>query len=238
MSMSNISAFYEINDITFYKDIINPIEKVAGYEGEHKIAANMGVYLADMIYGIGAKNLAANESFEAVMQLSEKLGVEEQFTDLIIGRLNAENIDANEVSKNLDDALKSSGNKLSQTDRKEIYNYLLYGNYIEKLHLISSVLGRAKNSDLPASAKANLNRTLLILMAKQGNPLDELSRLMANQSSELVAHRDIQTLLALYKKLAVQKDAILKLEPAQIYNHETIKSIETQIDIVRARIVN
>lgn len=236
-STSAIMAFYEMNDIAYYKDIVNTPKKALIYVGDKKVAANMGVYLADMNYGIGAKALKANESFSAVMELSKKLGLEKQFTQVILDRLNNENISATEASELLDRILKDSKNKFSEAKQTEIYNFLLFGNYIEKLYLVSSVLSKSLDSDLPEAVKSNLNRSLLILMAKQGKPLEELSKLMVDYSSELVAHRDIQGLLKLYKQLAANKDKIVNLAPADIYKNKNITDIQKNIETIRARIV-
>lgn len=236
-SMDAISAFYEVNDIAYYSDIVNTPQKALEYEDDKKVAANMGVYLADMIYGIGAKSLKANESFGAVMELSRKLGLEEQFTQLIIDRINSKEITATQASLLMNDVLKGSDKEFSESQRTEIFNFILYGNYIEKLYQISSVLRKAEMSDLPESAKANLNRTLLVLMAKQGKPLSDLSKLMVDYSSTLVAHRDIRSLLKSYESLAANALEIVKLPPAEIYNHKTIKDIHKQVGTIRTRIV-
>lgn len=236
-SMANISAFYEVNDIVYYKGVINDPVKALKYEGDKKVAANLGVYMADMIYGIGAKSFDGNESFGAVMELSRKLGMEDQFTQLVITRLNAKDLKATEAANILDEVISGSEKKLNSEEKSEIYDFMLYGNYIEKLYLISSVLEKSKGSDLPASAQANLNRSLLLLMARQGEPLEELSKLMIDHSSNIVAHRDIQKLLEYYAALKEQAPEIVKLEPAEIYNAKEIKNIQKQIGEIRERIV-
>lgn len=237
MSMDAISAFFEINDIQYYDDIVNTPQNALDYEGDKKVAANLGVYLADMIYGIGTKSLKAHDSFGGVMELSRKLGLEDQFTQLVIDRINSDDVTASKASSLMDDVLKNSKKEFSESQRTEIFNFILYGNYIEKLHQISSLLGKAETSDLPESAKANLNRTLLVLMAKQGKPLKELSKLMVDYSSNLVAHRNIQSLLKSYESLAANAPEIVKLPPVEIYKHQNIKEIHKQVDIIRTRIV-
>lgn len=236
-SMANISAFYEINDITYHKGIINDPPKALEYKGDKKVAANMGVYMADMIYGIGSKSLDANDSFGAVMELARKLGMEDAFTQVIIDRLNSEDIGASEAGKYLDEVLKVSEEKFTEDQQAEIYNFMLYGNYIEKLHLISSQLQKSKESDLPESAVANLNRSLLLLMARQGPPLKKLSKLMVDYSSNIVAHRDIQKLLGAYEELAKNRDKIVKMAPADMYEAKEIKAIQKQIAEIRERVV-
>lgn len=236
-SMANISAFYEINDITFHKGIVHDPVKAADYEGDKKVAANLGVYMADMIYGIGSKSLEANESLGAVLELAKKLEMESAFTQVLIDRLNSENVSATEAGKYIDEVFKKGEEKFSKEKRTDLYNFMLYGNYVEKLHLISSQLKQSKNADLPESAIANLNRSLLLLMARQGAPLKDLSRLMVDYSSNIVAHRDIQMLLKAYENLAKNKDRIVQLSPAEMYEAKEIVAIQKQIAEIRERVV-
>lgn len=237
MNMDAISAFYEMNDIRFYDDIINTPQKALEYEGDSKIAANLGVYMADMIYGIGTRWLEVNNSVGAVMELSRKLGIEDNFPQAIIDRINDKDVTADQASAAMNDVLKNSKNDFTKTERTEIFNYILYGNYIEKLYQVSSLLKKAESIDLPESAKANLNRNLLVLMAKQGQPLAEVSKLMSNYSSDLIAYKDLETLLDSYEKLAKDVPEIVKLSPEKIYTHSDIVDIHKKIGKIRERIV-
>jgi len=237
-NISKINAFFQMNDITYYSDIPNDPLKALDYEGGHKVAANMGVYLGDMVYVFGTKGYkVGSESYGAVMQLAQKTGIEDQFPDMVIERYTAEKLTADEVVKSLDAALDNSKKKLSADDKKEFYDFMIFGNYIEKLYIISTLLEKAKESDLPEEAKANLNRSLLILMSRQHEPLETLSKQMVSYSSNVVAHRDIQDLLKLYKKIAENRDKVVEMKPADLYKAKNVVAIQKEIKIIRGRIV-
>lgn len=236
--ISKINAFFKVNDVAFYSDIPNDPIKAINYKRDHKIAANMGVYLGDMIYVFGTKGYkVGSESYGAAMELAKKMGIEEQFPDVIIDRYRAEKISADDVVKSLDDALDKSEKKLSATDKKEFYDFMIFGNYIEKLYIVSTLIQKSKESDLPEAAVANLNRSLLLLMARQHNPLETLSKLMSGYSSNVVAHRDIRELLESYKKLETNKDEIVKMKPAEMFVAKDIVDIQNKISKIRERIV-
>lgn len=237
-SVKNITAFFQMNDITYHKDIVNNPENALRYNEENKIAANIGAYLADMVYGLGTKSEHTYKSFGAVVRLADKLDLEDEFTELVIKRINDEDISIEEASEVLDRTLKGSSKNLDDITKKDLYNYIVYGNYIEKLYVVSSLLTKAKESNLPEPVKANMNRNLLLMMAKQSDQLEELSRLMAGNSNQVVAHRDLQDLLEAYLTLAKNKNKILKLSAEDMFSAKEVKNIQKKIAEVRERIVS
>lgn len=70
--ISQITAFFQMNDVAFYSDIPNNTLKAIDYKGDHKIAANRGVYLGDMIYVFGTEGYkVGSESYGAVLELAK-----------------------------------------------------------------------------------------------------------------------------------------------------------------------
>lgn len=237
-SIKAITAFFQVNDIAYYKDIVNDPDNALRYSDENKIAANIGAYLGDMVYGLGTKSENTFKSFGAVVRLADQLDLEDEFTELVVRRINQEEISTEEAAEVLDKTLQGSSKNLDDITKKDLYNYIVYGNYIEKLYIISSLLTKAQTSGLPAAAKANLNRNLLILMAKQGDELENLSNLMAGNSNEVVAHRELQDLLDAYQKLAKNRKKILNMSAEDMFKAKEVKTIQKQIAEVRERIVS
>lgn len=85
----------------------------------------------------------------------QKMGIEALFPSLIIERYKSEQISADDLVKSLDEALDKREKKLSADDKKGFYDFMLFGNYIEKLFIVSSLLEKSKKSNLPESAAAN-----------------------------------------------------------------------------------
>ncbi|MCF6357874.1 MAG: hypothetical protein L3J54_08720 [Draconibacterium sp.] len=167
-SLASISAFFEMRDISYYSDIVNDPVKALDYEGDNKIAANLGAYLGDMVYVMGTSGPKdAYLNYGAAMECAKHIGLEKVFPSVIIERYANEDVSSDSIVKLLDVALDNSKKQLSEKDKSEFFDFLMYGNYIEKLYVISSLLKKQENKNLSGSANANLRRDLLLLMVKQ-----------------------------------------------------------------------
>ncbi len=240
-NLSELSAFFDMLDITYYPDLVNDPVNAHNYKNdEKKTAANMGVYLGDMVYVMGSEGyIEAYKNFGAAMELAHEVGIEDNFPNLVIDRYEGK-APKDSVMMMLDDALNKSEKHLSANDKVIFYDFMLYGNYIEKLHIISGLLAKATESDLPDAATADLKRNLLIFMAKQRKPLEKAYEIMSpyfDNSPKIINKKELEDLIDMYKELEVNKDKILKLDPINIYKAKEVKAIEKQIDVLRNRII-
>ncbi len=241
-NMSELSAFFDMLDISYYPDLVNdPVNAHKYLDNEKKTAANLGVYLGDMVYVMGSEGyIEAYKNFGAAMELANEMGIEDDFPNLVIDRYEGK-VPTDSVMLLLDNALNKSEKHLSKQDKAVIYDFMLYGNYIEKLHVISGLLVRVNKSKLPEVAIADLKRNLLIFMAKQRKPLEKAYEIMTpyfKNTPEIINEGELKELINLYKVLEANKDAILKLDPLEMYNAKEVNAIEKQIEVVRNRIVN
>lgn len=237
-TLGELRSFFTVHDVGYFADIPNEPVRALEYKGDHKIASNIGVYLADMVYVMGTEGYkTADESYGAVLQLAEKAGLEEEFPELVIERYSDLEVNTESTVDELEKALSNSEKKLTAEDKTEFYHFVLFGNYIEKLHIVASLLQKPAKQGVPEAAVANMNRDLLLAMARQRDALNELSKLMIGYSSNIVDHKELRDLIDDYDKLIANKDNILKLKPAEIYQAKEIKTIEKGIKKVRSRIV-
>ncbi len=240
-SLARISAFFEMRDINYYSDIINDPVKALDYEGDNKIAANLGAYLGDMVYVMGTSGPKdAYLNFGAAMECAKRVGLEEEFPTIIIERYTNENVSSDSIVKLLDAALDNSKKQLSDKDKTEFFDFIMYGNYIEKLYIISSLLEKQENKNLSDGANANLRRDLLLLMVKQQKQLENLYSIMSaysNNTSYLFRLGQFRSLINRYDDLVANKDAILKLKPEEMFQAKEIKAIKEQIAVIRNNIV-
>ena len=165
----------------------------------------------------------------------------DDFLKIMLERYENENVSVDSVLIVLDNALSNSKKKLSENQKSEFYAFMLLGNYIEKLYIVSSIVKRPKRANVPEAAVAQLKRNMLLLMGKQGAPLEELLGLLegySDDASHVVSLDEIKELINRYKTIAAQRENILKLEPAEIYKAKEILAIHEQIEIIRNRIVN
>ena len=241
-SLSDIKAAFEMADVGYYPEIINEPTKALSYKGDRKIAANMGVYMADMLYAMStAEKPNGYKSYGAIMELSKNIGLTKEFPALIIERYENTNVSVDTIVAMLENAFANSEKELSEKNRSEFYAFMLLGNYIEKLHIISSIVERPKKADVPEAAVAVMKRKLLLLMGKQNEPLEKLISILSaySENAEHVVELDeIKELINRYETVAAQRENLLKLEPAEIYKAKEILAIHEQINKIRNRIVN
>ena len=240
-NMATISAFFEMNDVSFYDDIANDPVKALDYEGDDKIAANLGAYLGDMIYVMGTSGPKdAYLNYGAAMECAKHVGLEEVFPTIIIERYADENVSSDSIVKLLDVALDNSKKHLSEKDKSAFFDFMLYGNYIEKLYVFSALLRKQENKNLSDNTNANLRRALLLQMVKQREHLDHLNSIMsvyADNPSYLFRLGQFRNLINRYDDLVENRKAILKMKPAEMFNAKEVVAIENQIKIIRDNIV-
>jgi hypothetical protein len=240
-SFSDIKAVFQLSDVGYYPEIINKPINAIDYVGDRKKAANMGIYLGDMIYVMSTSgSKEAYESYGAVMELAKDFGITDDFPKFILERYEKENVSVDSGLIILENALDNSEKELSENDKSKFYAFVLFGNYIEKLYIVSSIIQRPKEANVPEAAVAQLKRKLLFLIQKQSGPLDELLALLAdysNDASNVVVLDEIKELSNRYKEAAAKRETISQLEPAEIYKVKEIVAIHKQIEKVRNRIV-
>jgi hypothetical protein len=240
-SIATIKGVLQMSDVGYYPEIINEPTNALKYVGDRKIAANIGVYMGDMIYVLTTSGRSeAYANYGAIMELAKDFGMTDEFPRLILERYEKGNVAIDSVLIVLEDALSNSEKKLTENEKSEFYVFMLLGNYIEKLYLVSSIIQRPKRANVPEAAVAQLKRNLLLLMGKQSGPLKKLLELLADYSddaSHVVSLDEIKELINRYETVAAQRENLLKLEPAEIYKAKEIVAIHNQIEIIRNRIV-
>ncbi len=240
-NIATVAAFFENSDVSYYADIVNEPAKALDYEGDNKIAANMGVYLGDMLYVMGTSGPKdAYLNYGAAMECAKHIGLEEAFPTIIIERYADENVSSDSIVKLIDEALDKSKKDLSEKDKTEFFDFMLYGNYMERLYVVSKLLRKQENKDLSDGANANLRRDLLLRVVKQKEYLENLYTIMSvysDNSSYLFRLGQFRSLINRYEDLAANRKAILQMKPDEMFQAKEVKAIEKQIGIIRGIIV-
>lgn len=241
-SISEIRAVFESADVGFYPEIINDPLKAMEYQGNKKIAANLGVYFGDMLYVIATTDkYQINQQYGAVMELSKNFGLTDELPKLILERFAEGNTSIEETYDALEKALNDSEKNLTTNDKAKFYTYYIFGNYIEKLYIVSSLVKRPKQTDVPAEVEAQLKRGLLNYMAKQSVKLERLLKVLKDVpdvTGEVVVLAEVEALYKSYKDIESKREEILALGETEFYKAKEVVTIQDQIEVIRNRIVN
>jgi hypothetical protein len=240
-SISEIRALLELSDVGYYSELTNEPTNALEYRGEKKTAANMGVYAADLLYVVAtSENENIFQEYGAIMELAKNEGLTDDIPAIILKRYEDGNATAEEVIDMLDNAMEKSEAKMSEQNKQEFFAYFALGNYIEKLYLVSSIIERPKQTDVPAEVEATLKRNLIRYIGAQSIRLQgmlDIVTLYPDDTKEVVDARDIKLLMDQYKYLESNREQLLQLSAEEFFNEKNIKAIFKQIKKIRERIV-
>ena len=195
-----------------------------------------------MLYVVATSGDRSNlvEGYGAIMQLAQEYGLTDNVPQIILKRYEDGDATVEEVFNMLQKALDDSERNLSQKDKHEFFAYHAFGNYIEKLYLISTIIERPKKTDVPAEVEATLKRNLIQYIGNQAIRLQGLMDLLApypNLSSDVVVLDDIKVLKAQYEYIQGKRSKLMEMGPEEFYKDKDVKAIFDQIKKIRTRIV-
>ena len=239
-SIAEIKTLFELAGVGYHPDLVNDPTNATKYSGKQKIAANLGVYMADMVYVISTKGEnRAKKEYSAILELAKDFGFADDVLNMSYERYEEGNTSVEEFYKQLQQSLENSSKQMTESEVSEIHSYLIYGNYIEKLYLVSSLL-RHDNKKLEKETEAVLKRDLLALLTNQVSRINEMIFILEkypDQWSEVVELKDLQKLMDLYLLANTKRDSLLTLSPQQIYKADEVNDVLDQIELLRRRIV-
>jgi hypothetical protein len=239
-SISELKAILEIADIGFNPEIINQTEYVSLYFGDQKIAANIGVYLADLVYVMSTKeNPDIYKEYGAIFELAKQFGFADDLLNVTLERYENGNTSVDQLFELLEKSLENSSKNMSGSEVSEFSSYLLLGNYIEKLYIVSSLL-QQRNDKVDVETEAEMKSGLLSLMTRQSIRIDQMIYVLSkypNRSLDVLVLEDLQLLFNNYLNVEANRDKILKLKPVELYNSKEVITIFNQIEKIRNRIV-
>ncbi|HSH20187.1 MAG TPA: hypothetical protein VLA03_07025, partial [Draconibacterium sp.] len=86
------------------------------------------------------------DQYGAIMELSQNFGVTSDLLKVILKRYEDGNATVSEVYDMMQKALDDGEKYLTSEDKQEFFSYHIFGNYIEKLYVISSIIERPKKN--------------------------------------------------------------------------------------------
>jgi len=239
-SISELKAIFEIADVGFNPEIINQTEYVSLYFGDQKIAANIGVYVADLLYVMSTKeNPDIHKEYGVILELAKQFGFADELLNVTLERYENGITSVDQLFSLLEQSLENSSKNITESEVSEFNSYLILGNYIEKLYIVSSLL-QQRNDKVDAEAEAKMKHALLTLMSNQSIRIDQLIYIISkypDRSSDVLVLEDLKLLFSNYLDVEANRDKILKLDPVELYKSKEVTTIFNQIEKIRNRIV-
>ena len=230
-------------DISYNKDLLNPISNNANYTTSLKQALNLGVYGADLTYiNIYEEFSDGIKYFNTVKYLSNDLNILNSFTEKLLKEIEENKMNKDSMLMIISKAFKNADKYLVDNERNDIAVLVLAGSWVESMYLISQ------------SVKEKQNQKLIDRIGDQKHPLDNLIELLKpyyNHKSErfdklldelidlayVFDGVDIKYTYNKPKTIASKKLTIIRSKSQTIVNENQLKTITDKIEIIRKKII-
>lgn len=241
-SISDVHQFFALAHVSYDAGLCNDVENVSMYKTSHPAAAvNIGVYMADLIYHTYGRSYHTAPTADAAFELAEYVGMEKDFYENAMARYEDANVPMDSLIMIWNVLLDESGKYGSESEIIYLKTALIFGNYIEKLYLISSVLHQEMASDITDEEATLAKQELAYALIRAQEHTGQLYTIVEEQKDllkSMAVLEELQILNDLGSNVALLKDDLNKLSSGEILSNQHVISYHAQIVKLREAIVN
>ncbi len=174
-NMNRVEQIFNILDMVnaeYYDVLTNDPYSAHNYKFSFPItAANLGIYMTDIIYHLyGENNEAMYLSFAAAQELAKHLGIQSKFGSWTIENLEGTMAKRDTVTMLFNNLLSDSKNYNSEKEMVFVHTAFLTGSFVEKIHITSNLLKqKMAATDLTQEQEGDI-RELLVIYLNQLSP--------------------------------------------------------------------
>jgi hypothetical protein len=205
-------------------------------------AANLGIYMADIVYHqYGNDDEAMYLSFAAAQELAREIGVESKFATFTIEGMSGTAMNRDTLAAMFNELLRDSKNYNSEKEMVFVHTAFLTGSFVEKLYISSSLLKEKLAANEMTKEQEGDIRELLVIYLNQLNPstgiLEEALEQQQDQLQGMVAITTFEKLKELSEQLKEVKSALAVAPIQEIADNEDLKTTFNLIANMRMVIV-
>ncbi len=174
-NMNKVDQVFTILDLVraeYYDVLTNDPYSAHSYKTSYPIAAaNMGIYMTDIIYHFyGEADETMFLTFSAAQELAKFLGLDSEFATWTIERLEGSAIKRDTITQMFNNLLIDSEKYSSEKETVFIHTAFLTGSFIEKVYITGSLLKQKMQAgELEQEDEGDI-RELLVIYLNQLNP--------------------------------------------------------------------
>ena len=213
--VDQVFTILELVNAEYYDVLTNDPYNAHSYKHAYPVAAaNLGIYMTDIIYHFyGEADATMYLTFSAAQELAKHLGLDSEFGRWTIERLEGNAIKKDTITKMFNTLLMDSKKYTSEKETVFIHTAFLTGSFIEKVFITGSLLKqKMMNTDMDKEEEGDV-RELLVIYLNQLNPATGILYDAFNQQKD-----QLQSLvvLATFEKLELLSEQLKKVKPELI----------------------
>ncbi len=237
-NLNKVDQLFNILDLVNaeYNDVLtNDPYSAHSYKFNYSIgAANLGIYMADILYHhYGGNDEAMYLSFAAAQELAKYIGVDSEFGAFTIESMTGTSMNRDTISRLFNGLLMDSKNYNSEEEMVFVHTSFLIGSFVEKVFFSSNLLKEKMAAKEMTKEQEGDIRELLVIYLNQLNPstglLAEALEKQKDQMEGMVAITTFEKL----KELSVQlKEVKNTLAVAPISDISANQDLQTTFNLI------
>jgi hypothetical protein len=174
-NLNKVDQVFTILDMVraeYYDMLTNDPYSAHSYKSSYPIAAaNLGIYMTDIIYHFyGEADEPMYLTFAAAQELAKYLGLESDFAAWTIERLEGSAVNKDTITQMFNSLLIDSENYSSEKETVFIHTAFLTGSFVEKVYITGNLLKQKMQAgELTREDEGDI-RELLVIYLNQLNP--------------------------------------------------------------------
>lgn len=245
-NLNKVDQVFKILDLVNaeYNDVLtNDPYSAHSYKFNYSIgAANLGIYMADILYHhYGGNDEAMYLSFAAAQELAKYIGVQSEFGAFTIEGMSGTAMNRDTISHLFNGLLQDSEQYNSEQEMVFVHTSFLVGSFVEKIYISSNILKeKLAGKDLTKEQEGDI-RELLVIYLNQLNPstglLAEALEKQKDQMEGVVAITTFVKLKELSDHLKEVKSSLAVAPISEIATNEDLQTTFTLIGNLRTILI-
>lgn len=219
-----------------YNDVLcNDPYSAHSYKFNYSIgAANLGIYMADILYhNYGGNDEAMYLSFAAAQELANYIGVQSEFGAMTIESMSGTPMNRDTLTTLFNELLIDSENYNSEEEMLFVHTSFLVGTFVEKLYFSSNLLKQKLSATDRTNEQEGDIRELLVIYLNQLNPSTGLlADAMSKQQDQMRGTVAIATFEQLNKLSEHLKEVKNTLAVAPISEIASNQELQTTFNLI------
>ncbi|MEN8157140.1 MAG: hypothetical protein ABFS10_09320 [Bacteroidota bacterium] len=245
-NMSRVEQVFNILDMVnaeYYDVLTNDPYSAHSYKFTYPIAAaNLGIYMTDILYHLyGENNEAMYLSFAAAQELAKHIGVESKFGTWTIENLEGTMMKRDTIAMLFNGLLADSKKYNSDQEMVFIHTAFLTGSFVEKVHVTSNLLKQKMATPELTKEQEGDIRELLVIYLNQLDPsasvLYDAFERQKDQLSGLVVLTTFQKLKELSAQLKTVKTTLAAAPISEIAANKELSTTFNLIENLRTVLI-
>jgi hypothetical protein len=213
-----------------------------GYKSSYPTAAaNLGVYVTDLVYHrYGASSEAMFLTFAAAQELAKFIGVEAEVASMAIENLEGTLMKRDSITFLFNDLMREMDKYSAEQEMLFVYTAFLAGSFVEKTYISSSLLQQKMRDEEISNEEEGNIKELLVIYLNQLDPasmLEESFELQQEELANIALPDSFSRLSELAGRLREEKPALLESTVSDIRSNEKLRESFDLIAEMRTGII-